>query len=120
MSINRLSLALLIDDVVAKLFLLDKSTITIGRRADSDIQIDQSGVSNNHACIRIVPSKFLEAHNDIYLEDLGSKNGTLVNDDRVTCRQLKPNDVITIAWTRFKLIDDLGPGDASTVLILLD
>jgi pSer/pThr/pTyr-binding forkhead associated (FHA) protein len=120
MSINSLSLALLVDDVVARLFLLDKPTTTIGRGTDSDIQIDQCGVSNKHACIRIMPSEFMENHNDIFLEDLGSRNGTLVNNKQIKCRLLKPNDVITIAWTRFKVIDDFGSGDATTAYILLD
>jgi pSer/pThr/pTyr-binding forkhead associated (FHA) protein len=120
MSINSLSLALLVDDVVTKLFLLDKPTTTIGRDTDSDIQIDQCGVSNKHACIHAVPSDFMKDHNDLYLEDLGSRNGTLVNDRQTNYRQLQPNDVITIAWTRFKVIDDLGSGDATTAYILLD
>ncbi len=120
MSISSLSLALLADDVVTKLFLLDKPTTTIGRGTDSDIQIDQDGVSNQHARIRVVPSEFLENHNNIFLEDVGSKNGTLVNDEPITCRQLKPNDVITIVFTRFKVIDDLGTRQGTTAFILLD
>ena len=113
-------LALLIDDVVARIFLLDKAETTIGRDADSDIQIEDHGVSSKHACIQVVPSQYLEGHNDIYLEDFGSKNGTLVNDEPVTRCQLKSNDVITIAWSRFKVVGDTGQGEATTVHILFD
>ncbi len=54
-------LALLIDDVVVKLFLLSRATITMGRGTDNDIQIEDDGVSTKHACIRIVPSKLLRS-----------------------------------------------------------
>ena len=113
-------LALLVDDVIVKIFHLNKATITMGRGTDNDIQIEDGGVSTKHACIRIVPSKLLEGHEDIFLEDLGSKNGTLVNDEPVTRCQLKPNDVITIAWNRFKVADTLGQSKATTAYILLD
>lgn len=113
-------LALLVDDVVVKLFLMKKATITIGRGTDNDIQIEDGGVSTKHACIRIVPSKLVEGYEDIFLEDLGSKNGTLVNDEPVTRRQLKPNDVITIAWSHFKVVDNLEQDKATTAYILLE
>lgn len=113
-------LALLVDDVVVKLFLLNKDTITIGRGTDNDIQIEDGGVSAEHARIEIVPSKLLENHDDIFLEDLGSKNGTLVNDEPVTRCQLKANDVITVAWNRFKLVDNLEQGKVTTAFILLE
>jgi pSer/pThr/pTyr-binding forkhead associated (FHA) protein len=113
-------LALLVDDVVIKLFLLNKSRITIGRGADNDIQVEDSGVSTKHACIRVVPSKLLEGHEDIFFEDFGSRNGSLVNDEPVIHCQLKPNDVITIAWNQFKVIDTLGLDNGTTAYILLD
>ncbi len=113
-------LALLVDDVVVKLFLLSRATITMGRGTDNDIQIEDDGVSTKHASIRIVPSKLLEGHEDIFLEDLGSKNGTLVNDEPVTRCQLKSNDLISIAWNRFKVTDTLGQDKATTAYILLE
>ena len=113
-------LALLVDNVVVKLFLMNKAKITIGRGTDNDIQIDEVSVSTKHACIRILPSKLLEGHEDIFLEDLGSKNGTLVNEEPITRCQLKPNDVISIAWNHFKVADTLGQGKATTAYVLLD
>lgn len=113
-------LAQLVDNVVVKLFLLDKPEIKIGRGTDNDIQIDDNGVSTKHACIRIVPSKLLEGHEDIFFEDFGSRNGSLVNDEPTTHCQLKPNDVVTIGWNRFKVANTLGLHDGTTVYILLD
>jgi len=99
-------LVLLVDDVVVNRFLLDKPLITIGRDSDNDIQIDDSGASNEHARIQIEPSKFLEGHDEIFIEDLGSTNGTYVNDAKITRCKLQPGDIIEIAWNRFKLLGD--------------
>ena len=111
------NLALLVDDVVIGLYPLDKPVITIGRDQDNDIQIDDSSVSSHHARLLIESSKFLEDHEDIHVEDLGSTNGTMVNDEQIDRRQLKPNDVITIAWNTFKLIDDSEAGRETTAFI---
>lgn len=112
-------LALLVDDVVVKVFPLDKPMTTIGRHQDNDIQIDNDGVSAKHALIRVEPSELLEGHEDIVIEDLNSTNGTLVNDERIDQRcALKPNDVITVGWNRFKLLDNREAGSQTTAHIL--
>ncbi len=107
-------LALLIDDVVVKLFPLEKPVITIGRHQDNDIRIDNDFASNRHAQILVDPKEPLEGHRDVVLEDLGSTNGVLVNDKQVKRCQLKPNDEITIARIQFKLLDD-SQSDSETV-----
>ncbi len=111
-------LALLVDDVVVKLFPLEKPVISIGRDQDNDIQIDDDGVSGIHARIHVKASELLGGHEDILIEDLGSTNGTLVNDEQVDRCQLRPNDIITIAWNRFKLLDDRHPESDTTVYIV--
>jgi pSer/pThr/pTyr-binding forkhead associated (FHA) protein len=111
-------LALLVDDVVVKLFPLEKPITTIGRDRDNDIQIDDSGVSSRHAKILVRPSDLLEGHVEVVLEDLGSTNGTLVNDEQLQRCELKPNDVITIGWNNFKLLDDRESGSETTAHII--
>jgi pSer/pThr/pTyr-binding forkhead associated (FHA) protein len=113
-------LALLVDDVIVQLFPLEKPVVTIGRAPASDIFIDEAGVSTNHAIIRVRPSEFLDGHQELILEDLQSRNGTRVNGRKVSRCQLKPDDVISIAWKRFKLLDDYMPAGETTVLILTD
>ena len=108
-------LALLVDDVVVKLFPLEKPVITIGRYRDNDIQIDDVFASARHAQILVDPDEPLEGYKDIVLEDLGSTNGILVNDKQVKRCQLKPNDVITIARKQFKLLDDCESGSQTAV-----
>jgi pSer/pThr/pTyr-binding forkhead associated (FHA) protein len=98
-------LALLVDGVVVKVFPLEKPVTTIGRDTGNDIQIDEAGVSGRHAQIRLQPSELLDDQVDVLLKDLGSTNGSLVNDEAVEQCQLKHNDLITIGWNTFKLLD---------------
>ena len=110
-------LALLVDDVVVSIFPLDKKSMMIGRDNDCDIQIDESSVSGNHAKLEIKPNEFLDGHDDIFLEDLGSTNGTMVNDEKIDRCQLQPGDIIEIGWNKFKLIDD-SQGDRQTTAFI--
>jgi pSer/pThr/pTyr-binding forkhead associated (FHA) protein len=110
-------LALLVDDVVVSIFPLDKPSMTIGRDTDCDIQIDESSVSGSHARLEIKPSEFLDGQDDIFLEDLGSTNGTMVNDEKIDRCQLKPDDVIEIGWNKFKLVDDSQGNRETTAFI---
>ncbi len=64
-------------------------TLTIGRKHSNDIVIDNLEVSGNHARIESVATTFV-------LRDLGSTNGTFVNDQQVTLHNLRHNDVILI------------------------
>lgn len=110
-------LALLVDDVVVSIFPLDKPDITIGRDADCDIQIDETSVSGSHARLEIRPSEYLDGHEDIFVVDLGSTNGTMVNDEAIERCRIKPNDVIEIGFNRFKLMDDSEVNRETTAII---
>ena len=113
-------LALLVDGVVSQFFNLESGKITIGRSPDSDICIDDASVSTNHAVITVTQNEFLEDHVDVFIEDLKSRNGTLVNDEPIQWCRLKPEDVVSIGWNKFKLLDDHTVGKETTVLMMLD
>ena len=76
---------------------LNKERITIGRRPQNDIQIENLAVSGEHACVMTIL-------NDSFLEDLGSTNGTLVNGNPVKKHILQNNDVIEIGKYKLKYV----------------
>ena len=111
-------LQLLVDDVVMKSFPLDKDTIYIGRSPNGDIVIDEDSVSGEHARIDLIPNTLLDGLIDIFIEDLGSTNGTFVNQVPVKRQQLQNSDYIRIAFTDFKLVADKSAKLAKTSVIL--
>ncbi|MBC2579550.1 FHA domain-containing protein [Clostridium sp. DJ247] len=72
--------------------------ITIGRKNDNLLILDDPYASGHHARVYI-------RNNDCLLEDLGSTNGTLLNRKKVQGREyLNAGDEITIGNTCFKVI----------------
>ncbi len=63
--------------------------ITIGRREDNDVAIEDPAVSGHHAKIDALGERFV-------LIDLQSKNGSFVNEQLVNSHWLKHGDVINI------------------------
>ena len=69
--------------------------IMVGRAQTSDIVLDEQFVSSTHA--RLVPrGQFY------YVEDLGSTNGTWLNEKRVTEAQLRMDSRLRIGETVFR------------------
>jgi len=71
---------------------LEKERTVLGRNASCDVVFPANdfAVSREHACILRQQAKF-------FLEDMGSRNGTFLNNQQVTARQeLKDNDKIRI------------------------
>jgi pSer/pThr/pTyr-binding forkhead associated (FHA) protein len=68
---------------------IDTGRVTIGRRSGNDVQLDDPGVSKEHAVIQTVG-------NDHIFEDLGSTNGSTMNGARITKHILQNGDVIAI------------------------
>lgn len=75
---------------VQKNFMVSPGTeIIIGRDAGNQVIIDHPSVSSRHA-------KILQSDKGLFLTDLGSTNGTFVNDDKVADCQLAHQDWIRI------------------------
>lgn len=71
-----------------------QSQLVVGRDVSCDIMIPSRQVSRKHA-------QFRYSHEGVYIEDLGSKNGTHVNGTPVnTPTLLKDGDVIQIAYAQ--------------------
>ena len=78
---------------------LTKDRTTLGRKAGNDIVLDTMVVSGTHCAFDLVGVA------DVYLEDMGSTNGTYVNDHMVKARtKLKDGDVIAIGPYRIKYL----------------
>jgi pSer/pThr/pTyr-binding forkhead associated (FHA) protein len=101
-------LILSLDGSVIREVPLDKERVTIGRKPQNDIQIENLAVSSEHACIVTIL-------NDSFLEDLGSTNGTLVNGNPIKKHILQNNDVVEIGKYKLKYIGDTpSAGQTST------
>lgn len=77
------------NEAVIKDVPLDREQLTIGRKPDNDVVIDNPAVSGHHAKLSRVQAVY-------FLEDLGSTNGTFVNEKKIDKRQLKDGDRVTI------------------------
>ncbi len=79
---------------VGESFPLAGERLTIGRRPDSDVFLDDVTVSRDHA--------LLVARQDAYfLDDLGSLNGTYVNRHRIESHRLEDGDELQVG--KYKL-----------------
>lgn len=90
---------------LGKRFPLEKNALTIGRGPDNDIICDMDNVSRSHA-------KVYQQEMNVFVEDLGSTNGTFVNDMEVKRERLRSGDLIKIGGTIFKF---LTGGDIETL-----
>ena len=93
------------DGVIIAKFPLDKAEIRIGRDPDSDIFIDDKVVSLAHALVEIVSDPDRPKNRKYFIRDLGSTNGTFVNDKTVTHHRLTNEDLIRIGWTTFRFVE---------------
>ena len=82
---------------LGKKYNLNSASLVIGRSSKCDIQIDQESISRNH-------SKIVNTGKSILIRDLGSTNGTYVNDEPVDEYVLRDGDLIKIGRTIFKFL----------------
>jgi hypothetical protein len=68
--------------------------LTVGRRPDSDIFLDDITVSRDHAIV-------VRRGSDYYLDDCGSLNGTYVNRRRIESHRLGDGDELQVG--KYKL-----------------
>ena len=76
-----------------------KDEITVGRKPDNDVVIDNPAVSGHHC-------KIVRVGDTYFVEDLNSTNGVFLNAKKVMKSGLANNDVIGIAKHALKFIDD--------------
>lgn len=82
---------------LGKQYVLGPNRMLIGRTDRSDILVDDSSVSREHASIERKDGRFI-------LEDLKSTNGTFINGEVVDVRVLNHGDKIRIGNTVLQFI----------------
>ena len=77
--------------------LLDSAPLTVGRSADNDIELAGDGyASARHA-------RFQPRRDGVWIEDVGSTNGTFVNGAKLTKpRKLARGDVVRVGETELR------------------
>ena len=108
-------LILSLDGVLIQSYPLNRERMTIGRKADNDIVINNLAVSSTHAAI-------ITILNDSFMEDLDSTNGMLVNGVPAKKHFLQNNDVMEIGKYKLKYLNShvsqTSAGDFEKTMIL--
>ncbi|MBC2716320.1 MAG: FHA domain-containing protein [Desulfobacteraceae bacterium] len=100
-----LKIELAIKDNVLKTYSFTQDIVEIGRIPTADIFIDNTGISRQHTRIeRSIGGPYI-------VKDMGSTNGTFVNDLQINEAALKNNDVINLS--KFSLRVTIEAGDQS-------
>jgi sigma-B regulation protein RsbU (phosphoserine phosphatase) len=100
---------------------IDGDRAIVGRSPAADVPLVDVLVSRQHA-------RFVRRSNGWWVEDLGARNTTLVNDREIgTATRLWPGDVVRIGRTRFHVLDAIDadrpaaapPADAQAARLAL-
>jgi len=86
---------------------LSSERYTLGRRPDLDLPLDDAMASAEHAQLRFEDGAWS-------VVDLGSSNGTLLNNAKVRSSRLVPGDLIQIGGTSFVFHDGAAAADGAT------
>lgn len=93
-------------------FPLTKPLTVLGRKHTCELRIPIPSVSREHCQVEL-------RGDSVVLRDLGSSNGTVVNDKPVKERQLEPGDVITIGPVHFVVTIDGEPAEIEPIKTVL-
>lgn len=103
----RPALVFLSGELIAVPIPLEREEVILGRALEADVRINDTKVSRRHAKINQVVTDKDQV--EYVLTDFGSRNGTLVNGQKVTREVLQNGDKITIGEhiLRFDLLDEI-------------
>jgi len=93
-----------VEGVVTNRFDVADKGLKFGRTSRNQVQIDDKAVSGDHA---VIVKSVNDAGAPVYfIQDLGSTNGTFVNEKKIDQQQLHHNDTIRIGLNVFTFIDE--------------
>jgi len=79
-------------------FTIDADRVSIGRSPDAGVFLDDVTVSRNHALL-------VRRRDGLYIDDLGSLNGTYVNRRRIESHRLQDSDEIQIGKYKMSYLE---------------
>ncbi len=91
---------------------LRHEAMIIGRKAESDIRLEEQQVSGRHA-------ELLVKNSGVILRDLGSTNGTTINGSPVTEQKLQTGDQISIGTFKLIFVTEHGDSDDPDATVML-
>src|SRR3954463_4203457 len=81
---------------------LNVDKTTIGRVDDNTFQIADPSVSSHHCEVLLQGS-------DVLVRDLGSTNGSFINNDKISESILKPGQTLRLGQIELQLVPDGAP-----------
>jgi pSer/pThr/pTyr-binding forkhead associated (FHA) protein len=75
--------------------------VTMGRSKDATVTLDDNSCSRIHCAIRYWDDDFI-------VKDMHSRNGTFLNNEKITVSTLSPGDVLKIGATVFRVSAEEG------------
>ncbi len=80
-------------------FVVAGERMTIGRSPDAEVFLDDVTVSRNHALL-------VSRRDGLYIDDLGSLNGTYVNRRRIESHRLQNGDELQVGKYKLTYLDE--------------
>lgn len=111
-------LTLSYNGVALREYQLSGNRVTVGRRSDNNIRLDDPSVSGTHAIISLKPDPYLDGQMVATLVDFNSTNGVFVNGERVKQQKLNSGDVIRIGQHELQF-DQQNNFDATQTAVIL-
>lgn len=91
--------------------LLEKDRVTLGRRDDNDIALDDGTVSGLHAVMT------MDAEGNYTVEDQNSTNGSTLNGEKLGSAQLNSGDILMLGQVRLIYSQSSSVGSDATMVM---
>ena len=104
----RPALIFLSGDLLAVPIPLEREEVILGRAAAAAVRLNDSKVSRHHASIKTIKN-FETETTEYVITDLNSRNGTLLNGQKIAQETLQHGDKITLGEyiLRFEMLDEI-------------